>query len=322
MLKRRSLLVAGMASTIITKAKAQASNWPDRPVRMIIGYPAGGPTDFPGRLLQEPLQRLWGQPIVIENRPGASQVIASEAVARSAPDGYTIFLSASTHTSNAAINPRLPYDTLKDFTPIVNIYASPTVLFTGMGQPYRTVQDLVAAARREPGMAFATSGNGSSGHFALEMFRKKMGLELTNVAYRGAVPALQDVVGGRVPGTFSTLAGAIPLAREGKLRALAIAGPQRAAVLPDVPTLDELGMGIPDTSPWYGFIAPKGLSRDIVDRIARDVQGLLRDSTIRQRLIDQGGIILGEGPEVFAKRIATEVADNMVVAREANIRVE
>lgn len=322
MLKRRSLLVAGMASTIITKAKAQASNWPDRPVRMIIGYPAGGPTDFPGRLLQEPLQRLWGQPIVIENRPGASQVIASEAVARSAPDGYTIFLSASTHTSNAAINPRLPYDTLKDFTPIVNIYASPTVLFTGMGQPYRTVQDLVAAARREPGMAFATSGNGSSGHFALEMFRKKMGLELTNVAYRGAVPALQDVVGGRVPGTFSTLAGAIPLAREGKLRALAIAGPQRAAVLPDVPTLDELGMGIPDTSPWYGFIAPKGLSRDIVDRIARDVQGLLRDSTIRQRLIDQGGIILGEGPEVFGKRIATEVADNMVVAREANIRVE
>lgn len=322
MLKRRSLLAAGMASTIITKAKAQASNWPDRPVRMIIGYPAGGPTDFPGRLLQEPLQRLWGQPIVIENRPGASQVIASEAVARSAPDGYTIFLSASTHTSNAAINPRLPYDTLKDFTPIVNIYASPTVLFTGMGQPYRTVQDLVAAARREPGMAFATSGNGSSGHFALEMFRKKMGLELTNVAYRGAVPALQDVVGGRVPGTFSTLAGAIPLAREGKLRALAIAGPQRAAVLPDVPTLDELGMGIPDTSPWYGFIAPKGLSRDIVDRIARDVQGLLRDSTIRQRLIDQGGIILGEGPEVFGKRIATEVADNMVVAREANIRVE
>lgn len=118
MLKRRSLLAAGMASTIITKAKAQASNWPDRPVRMIIGYPAGGPTDFPGRLLQEPLQRLWGQPIVIENRPGASQVIASEAVARSAPDGYTIFLSASTHTSNAAINPRLPYDTLKDFTPI------------------------------------------------------------------------------------------------------------------------------------------------------------------------------------------------------------
>jgi tripartite-type tricarboxylate transporter receptor subunit TctC len=272
--------------------------------------------------LQEPLQRLWGQPIVIENRPGASQVIASEAVARSAPDGYTIFLAASTHASNAAVHPRLPYDTINDFTPIVNIYASPTVLFTGAGQPYRTAQDLVAAARREPGFAFASSGVGSSGHFALEMFRKKMNLDLTHVPYRGAVPALQDVMGGRVPGTFSTLSGAIALAREGKLRPLAIGGPQRVQVLPDVPTLDELGMGIPDTSPWYGFIAPKGLARDIVDRIARDVQGLLNDPTIRQRLIDQGGVILGEGPEAFTARIARELADNIVVAREANIRVE
>lgn len=322
MLKRRSLLAAGVASTIITKAKAQASNWPDRPVRMIIGYPAGGPTDFPGRLLQDPLQRLWGHPVVVENRPGASQMIASEAVARSAPDGYTIFLAASTHTSNAAVHPRLPYDTINDFTPIVNIYASATVLFTGAGQPYRTAQDLVAAARREPGFAFASSGVGSSGHFALEMFRRKLKLDITHVPYRGAVPALQDVMGGRVPGTFSTLSGAIALAREGKLRPLAIAGPQRVQVLPDVPTLDELGLGIPDTSPWYGFIAPRGLPRPIVDRITRDVQGLLRDDTIRQRLIDQGGVILGEGPEVFAARIARELADNMVVAREANIRVE
>lgn len=322
MLKRRSLLAAGVASTIITKAKAQASTWPDRPVRMIIGYPAGGPTDFPGRLLQEPLQRLWGQPIVIENRPGASQVIASEMVARSAPDGYTIFLAASTHASNAAVYARLPYDTINDFTPIVNIYASPTVLFTGAGQPFRTAQDLVAAARRDPGMAFASSGNGASGHFALEMFRRKMNLDLTHVAYRGAAPALQDVVAGRVPGTFSTLSGAIGLARDGKLRPLAIGGPQRVPVLPDVPTLDELGMGIPDTSPWYGFIAPRGISRDIVDRIARDVQGLLRDPTIRQRLLDQGGVILGEGPEVFAARIVRELAENVVVAREANIRVE
>ena len=207
MFKRRSLLAAGMASTIITKAKAQASTWPDRPIRMIIGYPAGGPTDFPGRLLQEPLQRLWGQPIVIENRPGASQVIASEMVARSAPDGYTIFLAASTHASNAAVYARLPYDTINDFTPIVNIYASPTVLFTGAGQPFRTAQELVAAARRDPGMAFASSGNGASGHFALEMFRKKMNLDLTHVAYRGAAPALQDVVAGRVPGLSARYPG-------------------------------------------------------------------------------------------------------------------
>jgi len=317
---RRAMLATGLASGFAVSAKA--SNWPDRPVRMIIGYPAGGPTDFPGRLLQEPLQRLWGQPLVIENRPGASQVIASEAVARSVPDGYTIFLSASTHASNAAVYARLPYDTINDFSPIVNIYASPTVLFTGVGQPYRTAQDLVAAARREPGMAFASSGNGSSGHFALEMFRKKTGLDLTHVAYRGAAPALQDVVAGRVLGTFSTLSGAIGLARDGKLRPLAIGGPQRVEALPNVPTLDELGMGIPDTSPWYGFIVPKGVPREIIDRIARDVQGLLRDPVISRRLLDQGGIILGEGPEAFSARIARELADNALVARESNIRVE
>ncbi len=214
MIERRMLVAAaGLVGTVGARAARAQSGWPDRPVRLIIGYPAGGPTDFAGRLLQEPLQRLWGQPLVIENRAGASQVIASEVVAKSAPDGYTIFLSASTHSSNAAVYPRLPYDTLADFTPIVLIYSSPTVLFTGQSQPYRTVQALVDAARRQPGMAFASSGNGSSGHFALEMFRRKIGAELTHVAYRGAAPALQDVIGGRVPATFSTLSGAIATRR-------------------------------------------------------------------------------------------------------------
>jgi len=322
MTTRRTLLAAGMAAPAMLPASTRAqSNWPDRPVRLIIGFPAGGPTDFPGRLLQEPLQRLWGQPIVIENRAGASQVIASEAVARSAPDGYTLFLAASTHTTNAAVYARLPYDTLNDFTPIVNIYASPTVLFVGPQQPYRTVQELVEAARRSPGMAFAISGNGTSGHFATEMFSRRVGIELTSVAYRGAAPALQDVVGGRVPATFSTLAGAIGLAREGRLRPLAFAGPKSDA-LPGVPTLDELGMGIPDTSPWYSFIAPRGLPREIVNRIATDVQNVLRDPTIMRRIAEQGGIILGEGPEVFEARIRRELAANAEAARQAGIRVE
>jgi tripartite-type tricarboxylate transporter receptor subunit TctC len=273
-------------------------------------------------LLQDPLGRLWGQPLVIENRAGASQIIASEAVARSPADGYTLFLAASTHSSNAAVYARLPYDTLADFTPIVNLYASPTVLFVGRGSPIRSAQDLVAAARRDPGMTFGTSGNGSSGHFATEMFRRKVGIEPTIVAFRGAAPALQEVVAGRVAATFSTLSGAIGLAREGQLRPLAIGGPNRAEVLPDIPTLDELGMGIPDTSPWYGFLGPRALPRPIVDRVARDVIGLLRDPTIARRIVDTGGAILAEGPETFDARIRRELADNAVVAREAGIRVE
>jgi tripartite-type tricarboxylate transporter receptor subunit TctC len=321
MLKRRHLALLGASSVIATGARAQ-SNWPERPVRVIIGYPAGGPTDFGGRLLQDPLGRLWGQPIVIENRAGASQIIASEVVARAPADGYTLFLAASTHASNAAVYARLPYDTLNDFTPIVNLYASPTVLFVGRNSPLRSAEELVAAARRQPGMSFATSGNGSSGHFATEMFRRKVGIDVTIVAFRGAAPALQEVVAGRVEATFSTLSGAIGLARDGQLRPLAIGGPRRAEVLPGVPTLDELGMGIPDTSPWYGFIGPKGLPRPIVERVARDVIGLLQDPAIARRIVDAGGVILAEGPEAFDRRIRAELAENMVVAREAGIRVE
>jgi tripartite-type tricarboxylate transporter receptor subunit TctC len=322
MIARRTALAAPLAAGLAPVAAWAQDTWPSRPIRVIIGYPAGGPTDFAGRLLQDPLQRLWGQPLVIENRPGASQIIASEAVAKSAPDGYTLFLAASTHSSNAAVYARLPYDTINDFTPIVLIYSSPTVLFVNPRQPFRSARELVEAAKRQPGMAFASSGNGSSGHFALEMFRRKAGIEVTHVAYRGAPPALQDVVAGQVPATFSTLSGAIALAREGKLHPLAIAAPQRAQVLPEVPTLAEEGLEIPDTSPWYGFIGPARLPRPIVERIARDVQGLLRDPAIARRITETGGVVQGEGPEEFAARIRRELEENVEVARAANIRVE
>ncbi len=321
MITRRTMAFATVGIAAATSARAQDA-WPSKPVRLIIGYPAGGPTDFGGRLLQDPLGRAWGQPLVIENRAGASQVIASEAVARSPADGYTIFLAASTHASNAAVYARLPYDTLNDFTPIVNIYASPTVLFVGKDSPYRTVAQLVDAAKRDPGMAFASSGNGSSGHFALEIFRRKAGIEVTHVAFRGGAPALQEVVAGRVPATFSTLSGAIGLAREGALRPLAIGGPERVEVLPGIPTMAEAGFEIPDTSPWYGFIGPKGLPRPIVDRISRDVIAQLRDVAIARRIVDTGGVILAEGPDEFGARIRREIAENVVVARESGIRVE
>jgi len=314
-------LAAGAAATATGLARAQA-NWPDRPVRLIVGYPAGGPTDFGGRLLQEPLQQLWGQPLVIENRAGASGIIAAEMIAKSPPDGYTLYLCASTHTSNAALHAKLPFDTLADFTPIVLLYSSPTVLFTGPDQPFRTAQDVVEAAKKRPGMAHASSGTGATGHFAMEMFRRKAGIELTNVAYRGAPPALQDVIGGRVPITFSTLSGAIGLVRDGKLRPLAVAGPDRSEVLPGVPTLAEAGLGIPDTSPWYGFVGPGRMPEPLVRRIAADVQGLLRRPDIAKRIVDQGGFVQGEGPEEFAARMTREVAENVEVARAAGIRIE
>lgn len=318
MITRRGLALATAGVAMAGGARAQA-NWPERPVRVIIGFPPGGPTDLVGRLLQEPLQRLWGQPVIIENRPGASQIIASEAVVRSAPDGYTLLLAASTHTSNVAVQQRLPYDTVADFTPISVLYGSPTVLFVSGERPWRTAQELVAAAKREPGMAFASSGNGTSGHFALEMFRRKAGIEVTHVAFRGAPPALQEVVSGRVPATFSTLSGAIGLQRQGRIRAIAVAGPQRAPVLPDVPTLAEAGLEIPDTSPWYGFIGPKGLPAAVVERIARDSLALMRDGTMMERIRDTGGIVIAEGPQEMAARILREIEENREMARVAGV---
>jgi tripartite-type tricarboxylate transporter receptor subunit TctC len=318
MIKRRSLAFATTGVALAGTARAQAA-WPERPVRVLIGFPPGGPTDLVGRLLQEPLQRLWGQPVIIENRPGASQIIASEAVARSAPDGYTLLLAASTHTSNVAVQARLPYDTVADFTPISVLYGSPTVLFVSAERPWRTVQELVEAAKREPGMAFASSGNGTSGHFALEMFRRKAGIEVTHVAFRGASPALQEVVSGRVPATFSTLSGAIGLQRQGRIRAIAIAGPNRPPVLPGVPLLADVGLEIPDTSPWYGFIGPKGLPPAAVQRIARDSLALMRDGAMAERIADTGGLLIAEGPEAMAARILREIEENREMARVAGV---
>jgi tripartite-type tricarboxylate transporter receptor subunit TctC len=318
-LTRRAVLA--LATTLPPMARAQSA-WPDRPIRLIVGFPAGGPTDFAARILQDPLQQLWGQPIVIENRPGASQVIAAELVAKSPPDGYTLFLCTSNLTTNPAVFSHLPYDTEHDFTPIVIIYSSPTVLFTGPDQPFRSVAGVVAAAKRRPGMAAATSGVATSGHFATEMFMRAAGIELTHVPYRGAAPALQDVVGGRVPITFSTLSGAMPLARDGKLRPLAIAAPRRAPAFPAVPTIAEAGYPIRDTSPWYSLVAPAGLPPALVTRIAGDVQGLLRRPDFVRRIEEQGGVVEGEGPEEFAARIPREIAGNVEVARAANIRIE
>ncbi len=306
MLTRRSLALATAGLAAAMPARAQG-NWPERPVRFLIGFPPGGPTDLVGRLLQEPLQRVWGQPVIMENRPGASQIIASEAVARSAPDGYTLLLAASTHTSNVAVQQRLPYDTVADFTPICVLYGSPTVLFVSAERPWRTVQELVEAAKRDPGMAFASSG------------RRKAGIEVTHVAFRGAPPALQEVVSGRVPATFSTLSGAIGLQRQGRIRAIAIGGPQRAAVLPGVPTLAEVGLEIPDTSPWYGFIGPKGLPAPVVERVARDSLALMRDGAMRERITDTGGLVIAEGPAEMAARILREIEENREMARVAGV---
>ncbi|WP_241671070.1 Bug family tripartite tricarboxylate transporter substrate binding protein [Dankookia rubra] len=315
---RRTLLATSLAAPLAARAQVV---WPDKPVRMLIGYPAGGPTDFAARLLQPHLQALWGQPLVIENRPGASGIIASEAAVRSPADGYTILLGNSPNTMNPAIMPRMPYEP-SELAPVVLIYISPTVLFVGIDSPWRSVADLVATAKARPGLAYAVSGNGSPGQFAGESFARAAGIELTAVAYRGAPPALTDVVGGRVPLTFSTLAGAMPLLRDGKLRALAVAGDSRVSALPHLPTLKELGFDIPDCGVWYGLLVPAATPRAVQEKIAGDVIGLLHQPEIQARFVEQAAIPVGEGPAEFTARYNAEIPLWIGIARAAGIKAE
>ncbi|WP_431269075.1 Bug family tripartite tricarboxylate transporter substrate binding protein [Dankookia sp. P2] len=202
------------------------------------------------------------------------------------------------------------------------IYISPTVLFVGADSPWRSVADLVAAAKAQPGLAYAVSGNGSPGQFAGASFARAAGIELTSIAYRGAPPALTDVVGGRVPLTFSTLAGAMPLLREGKLRALAVAGDSRVAALPDLPTLRQLGFDIPDCGVWYGLLVPAGTPQAVQAKIADDVIGLLRQPEIRARFVEQAAIPVGEGPARFTARYNAEISRWAGIARAAGIKAE
>lgn len=326
-LRRRALIGTAIGTALAGAGAARAQSgaaapWPGQPVRLVVGYTAGGPTDFVARLFQEPLQQLWGQPVVIENRPGASAVLATEFVSHAAPDGYTLLLATSVQASNPAIYPKLPYDSLRDFTPIALLYASPTVLLVKANSPLKTAADVVALARKEGPLAFASSGNGSSGHFAGGMFARKAGVELAHIAYRGASPALQDVVGGRVPITFSTLSGALPLVQGGALRAIAVCGPQRVEALPGVPTLAESHLDIPDTSPWFGLVGPAGLPPAVLQRIAADARTVLRRPETRRRIIDQGGFVIDEGPEEFAARIRREMAESIAVAKELGIHAD
>lgn len=320
----RRALMLGTLSAGAVPAAGGAQSWPTRPVRIIVGFPPGGPVDLAARMVQPGLQAAWGQPVVIENRPGANSIIAFEACARAAPDGYTLVMGGNILTLNVALYRHLPYDTLMDLAPIVLLYGSSTVLFTGPEQPWHDVAAVIAAAKVQPGaLTFSTSGTGSPGHFAGEMFNRATGVELTHVAYRGGPAALQDVVAGRVPLSFSTLtAGALQLAQSGRLRALAIAGPQRLVTLPGVPTLDELGIRIADTSPWIGLLAPAGTPTAIVQKIASDASALMRQPSVAATLAEQSAIVVNAGPDAFATRIREEAARWTEVARLADMKVE
>ncbi len=254
---RRALLaLPGLLTATFSRAQAP---WPDRPVRLLIGYPPGGPTDFVGRLAATGLQAAWGQTVVVENRAGASSSVAAEAVSRAAPDGLTLFFASNAVVLNAAVHPSLPYTLPDSFTPVGTFCTAPNLFWCAADQPWRDLDAVAAAARARPGtLAYGSTGVSGTGHFGGETLCRALGISLTHVPYRGTAPLMQDVIGGRVPLLAHGMAGAVGPYQAGHIRPLAILGPKRVPELPEVPIMAELGRPVPDSSVWFGIMAPAG----------------------------------------------------------------
>ena len=320
---RLALLLA--ASILAPLAAAAEEGFPDRGVRILVGFAPGGAPDALARVVADRLATRWKQPVTVENRTGAQGNIAMAAVAKSTPDGLTLGLVP---VGNAAVNPALfpslPYDMARDFVPVTEIARVENLLVVGAGSPFRTVADLVTAARREPGaLTYGTPGAGSLAHLAAELFGRGAGFTMRHVPYRGVAPALTDVIRGEVSLTFAQLSTAKPFVEGGQLRALAIASPARNPLFPDVPTLAEAA-GLPgfEAVSWYGLMAPAGTPEPIVRSVATDVAAILARPETRAALEAQGATPAGDGPAAFARLIAEDTARWGRVVREAGIKVE
>ncbi|MCO4862661.1 tripartite tricarboxylate transporter substrate binding protein [Cupriavidus sp. WGlv3] len=302
----RAALVLSAASALLPAA-AGAEEFPQHPVRMVLPYPAGGPTDLLARVVAVKMGESLGQGVVVDNKPGASGMIGAEAVARAAPDGYTILANASLHVINPSIQPKMRYDAFKDFVPITQLADVPLVLVVGNASPVKTVQDLIAYARREGGaLNFGSAGNASAQHLAGESFKLAARVPMQHVPYKGSAPALTDLMGGQIQLMFDSMPSAMPFIKSGKLRAIAVTTPRRASALPDIPTVAESGLPGFDISTWYGLWAPRGTPAAVVKKLATHAAAALKRPDVRQQYADMGAEPVGSSPADFARYNAAE----------------
>jgi len=299
---------AALAAFLIcgTSALAQQS-FPTKPVHLLIPYPPGGAVDILGRTLGDELSKKWGQPVIIENRPGAGGTIASQVVAKSAPDGYTLVIVASGHAINPYLYSKLPYDTFKDFRPISFLGSSPNILLVAANSPYKTLADLLAAARAKPGsLSYGMAGIGTSTHLAGELLKYMTKVDIAAVSYKGGAPVINDLLGGHIPLSFNNIPESIGQIKGGNLRPLGVTSATRSPVLPDVPTIAEAGVPGYDTVVWWGLLGPGGLSADLVAKISKDCAEALHAPAVKQRLDNLGATVAGTSPADFAKLIRAD----------------
>jgi tripartite-type tricarboxylate transporter receptor subunit TctC len=315
------ICVAGLS--VAPAALAQA--YPTKPVRVVVPYPPGGVGDTTMRAIAQQLSESLGQPFVIDNKPGASQMIGADAVAKAAPDGYTLFLGSVTSLAiNVSSQKKMPYDPVKDFAPVSMLYFSPMYLVVNPAVPAQSVKELVALAKAQPGkLSFASIGQGGSIHLAGEMFKSMAGVDITHIPYKGSAPALTDIIGGQVSLMFDAGVSALPQVRAGKLRALAITTAKRVDSTPELPTVAEAG-GLPnyEATLWFGLVAPAATPRDIVNRLSQELAKILRQPALQARFANLGVEFSASSPEEFATYIRAETLKWGKVFRDAKVEQE
>ena len=314
----RCLLAAALA-TLASGSLAQG--WPSKPVRIVAPYAAGGTNDIAARILAERLAPRLGQQFVVENKAGANTRIATEFVAKSAPDGYTLFFCAAPHSTNPGLYGKLPYDTVKDFAPVVHAVTVPLFFLVPAASPVKTVKDLIEFAKKDPAYANVGSpGNGSAPHLAIELLNAVSGAALAHIPYKGDAPAIQDLLGGRLGASADPVAPALPHIKAGKLRAIAVASPQRYPLLNDVPTLAEQGYPGAEAFAWFGLLAPAGTPADVVAKLNAEVNLALKQPEVAERLAGLGMTPVGGTPEQFGAFIRTDIDKWTKLIQARNIK--
>ncbi len=301
----------------------EAQAYPSRPVRLLVPYAAGGGSDFVGRTVATRLTEMWGSPVVVENRPGGGTNIASELVARASPDGYMLLLGGTPNTVNMSLFAKLPYDTVKDFSPVIHLDRAPNVLAVHPSLPVRSVKDLIALAKVKPGaLSFASAGIGSSNHLSGELFRIMARIDIVHVPYKGGSAAVTDLMGGNVELYFGTTPSTMPLVRSGRLRALAVTTAKRTPIAPELPTMAEAALPGFESSAWHGVFAPAGTPQAVIARLNSDMNTLLKSAHVVQRFASQGIEVTGGSVADFASFIDQDMLKYQKLVKTAGIRID